>query len=153
MRLAPDFSGKYALILEGSLPAFDRAAALAKNLIALVPDLLADDCRNGLAGFIFIEHPFLLRQKALLTGAVIDDLDLVAAEIALVFRVLDDAGDRVVVDARAVSSAVALIPEDALDLARTVIAGAVKLDKFDGELVFYPKAAVKVKKIKRKDIF
>ena len=32
-----------------------------------------------------------------------------------------------------------------------VVSGNARLDKFDGELVFYPKAAVKVKKIKRKD--
>ena len=87
MRLAPYFAGEYALIFERTLARFDRGAAFTEDHVALVPELLADDCRNGLAGFVLVDHPFFFRQETLLACTVIDDSDLVSAIASLILRI------------------------------------------------------------------
>lgn len=127
MDFAPYFSRENAFILERAPPRLDSRTAFTENYISLFLYLLADNGRNNLPCFVFIKDPFFLRQKTLLTGAVIHNFYLVAALIALILRILNDTVDGVVVYTRTVSVAVALFPKNILDLPGTVVTCRIQL--------------------------
>lgn len=134
-----------APVFQRVLPRLNRGAPGAEYLVALVPKLLADDRRHHLPRFVLVHHPFVLREKALLLGAVVDYFHLVAAVKTFVLRILYYARYGIMMYACAVAPAVAFVVQYILNFAYAVLARGVLLkDKahhFRLALV-YSKAAV-----------
>ena len=134
---APYLSGEHALVLEGAGAALYGAAAFPEDLIGSVPELLADYCGDCLAALVLIGYPFRFGQEALFAGAVVNDLDFVAAVPAFILGVLNYAVYRVVVDAGTVSSAVAFVIQDAFYLAGALLSRGVELEYLSDHYRFF----------------
>ena len=112
-----------------ALAALHVLAALFQNCVGLVPQLLRDDGRDDLAALVLEHHPLLRGQELLLLGEQVDDLDLIAHIVSLVLWVGDHARHGGVGDLLAIVVAVALVPEQGLNLLHGVVPGGVQLEQ------------------------
>ena len=123
---AAELSGEEVGVVAHAPAILHVLAAAPEHLIGCLPERLVHDGRNDLTGLVLEHDPFLRREEFLLFGEQVDDLDLVAHVVALVFGVCDHAGHGGVGDLFAVVVAVALFPEAGLDLLHGVVPGGVE---------------------------
>ena len=126
---AEQLAGQQVAVVASALPLFNIPAAAGEHCVGCIPQFFGHNGRYDFAGFIFEHHPFLRWEEFLLFGEHVNDANLVADIVALVFGVGDYAGHGGVCNTPAIMVTVAFLPEQGFNLLHAVLVGRIELEQ------------------------